>query len=275
MTLGWLSDIHLDHTESRVREDFLRELAITPVDAWLISGDIDIAPSLVASLKEIEAAVATPVCFTLGNHDFYGGSFARVREEVAALAREPNRLTWLTNAPPQQLAPGLVLVGDDSWADARFGDPLGSWVDVNDFYLIDELWGLENKARVRTLNALGDEAAARLEAKLRDAVQSARNVIVLTHVPPFREATVYDGKISGDEWLPWFSCKAVGEVILSCAAANPRCEILVLCGHTHGAGSCTPAPNVRVLTAGAEYGAPRVRALIGLRDGKWTGLATG
>jgi hypothetical protein len=270
MTLGWLSDIHLDHTERDTREAFLLELAGTPVDAWLISGDIDLAPSLVASLREVEAAVAKPVYFTLGNHDFYGGSFARVREEVAALAREPNRLTWLTDSPPRQLAPGLVLVGDDSWADARLGDPLGSWVDLNDFYLIDELWGLEGAARVRTLNALGDEAAARLEPKLRSAVQSAAHVLVLTHVPPFREATVYDGKISDDEWLPWFSCKAMGDVILSCAAANPNCEILVLCGHTHGAGSCTPAPNVRVLTAGAEYGAPRVQARIGVKDGHLT-----
>jgi len=33
----------------------------------------------------------------------------------------------------------------------------------------------------------------------------------------------------------------------------------VLCGHTHGAGEAEILPNLRVLTAGARYGAPVVQ----------------
>lgn len=38
--------------------------------------------------------------------------------------------------------------------------------------------------------------------------------------------------------------------------------MLVLCGHTHGAGECDESPNLRVLTGGSEYGQPRVQRII-------------
>ena len=36
-------------------------------------------------------------------------------------------------------------------------------------------------------------------------------------------------------------------------------ELLVLCGHTHGAGVYRPRANVEVCTGGADYGAPEVQ----------------
>ncbi len=36
-------------------------------------------------------------------------------------------------------------------------------------------------------------------------------------------------------------------------------ELLVLCGHTHGAGVYRPRANVEVRTGGADYGAPEVQ----------------
>jgi hypothetical protein len=109
------------------------------------------------------------------------------------------------------------------------------------------------------LNQLGDESAQRIQPKLEEAARLRENVVVLLHVPPFREATWHEGQVSFDAWLPWFSCKAVGDVILSCAVSHPQTSFLVLCGHSHGAGVCSPLPNVKVLTAGAEYGKPKVQ----------------
>jgi hypothetical protein len=73
-----------------------------------------------------------------------------------------------------------------------------------------------------------------------------------------REACWYEGRISNDDWLPHFTCKAVGEVLLEGARASPGRQLLVLCGHTHGEGSAQPLPNLRVLTGGAEYGHPKL-----------------
>ena len=49
-------------------------------------------------------------------------------------------------------------------------------------------------------------------------------------------------------------------------AAHPDKEMLVLCGHTHGAGECQVLPNLRVLTGGAEYGRPTVQRMIEVPD---------
>ena len=48
---------------------------------------------------------------------------------------------------------------------------------------------------------------------------------------------------------------------MACAKAWPQTDFLVLCGHTHGAGVYSPAANVIIHTAGAEYGAPNVQRL--------------
>jgi predicted phosphodiesterase len=268
MRLGWLSDIHLDAAPERTRAAFLRELAATRVDAWLLGGDIDIAPYLVRALRDIKSALSDPVYFVLGNHDFYGASIASVRDDVRSAAGSCGNLVWLTGADPVALDGEVALVGDDGWGDGRFGDPHGSTLELTDFYAIRDLVGLSREDRIRALNRLGDECAARLAPKLRAAANMRHHVVVLTHVPPFREATWHEGRISDDHGLPWFSCKAVGDVILEAARDNPTCDFLVLCGHTHSGGRCAPASNIEVITAQAEYEKPRIQAILEL-NGDW------
>jgi predicted phosphohydrolase len=259
--LGWLSDIHLNFLDEKAVHAFMADLAARDVDAWLLGGDIGEANSILRFLQMFEDGLPCKTYFALGNHDFYGSSLADVRTRVGQMASHSRRLVWLTESDPQLLADGVAIVGDDAWADARFGNARGTTVELNDFYLIRELTDLPRAELVRRLNDLGDEAAVRLAQKLERAAASREHVVVLTHVPPFWEAAWHQGKPSGEDWVPWFACQAVGEAILSCAAARPQTGFIVLCGHTHGAGTCTPAPNVTVHTAGAEYGAPGVQRL--------------
>ncbi len=79
---------------------------------------------------------------------------------------------------------------------------------------------------------------------------------MLTHVPPFREASWYDGQISPDEWLPNTTCKAIGDLLREVAQANPSGRLKVLCGHTHGSGQAQIEANLAVTTQGASYGNP-------------------
>ena len=113
------------------------------------------------------------------------------------------------------------LVGHDGWADGRLGDYARSEVLLNDYLLIEEVSGLDKEERLERLHALGDEAAAHFRALLPEALERFRRLIVLTHVPPFREACWHRGQISDDEWLPHFSCRAVGEVLVEAMAAHP------------------------------------------------------
>jgi Icc-related predicted phosphoesterase len=111
------------------------------------------------------------------------------------------------------------------------------------------------------MNRLGDAAAARLSGKLREACGLRKRVILLTHVPPFREACWYEGKVSDDDWVPHFASKASGDAIVQVMDEHSECELLVLCGHTHGAGVVSIRPNVLVKTGGAEYGRPVIQEM--------------
>lgn len=263
MRLGWLSDIHLNFLDEVERHAFLAELASLDLDAWLVGGDIGEAASILEYLQMLET-LPCRTYFTLGNHDYYGASIDEVRAQVRQSVALSKRLVWLTDSGPQFLAPGLVLVGDDSWGDARHGDARGTPVELNDFYLIEELTGLSRAGLIRKLHALGDEAAARLAPKLQRAASIGSQVVVLMHVPPFREAAWHQGRPSNSDWQPWFSCRAVGEVLLASAKENPEVGFLVLCGHTHGSGEFSPAPNLRVHTAEAAYGQPQVQRVLEL-----------
>ena len=117
-------------------------------------------------------------------------------------------------------------------------------------------------ARLTKLQALADGSAAGLRVALADALPRSRRVIVLTHVPPFREACWHEGAISDENWLLHFTCQAVGDVLLAGADAHPEAELTVLCGHTHWGGEGTVRPNLRVLTGGAVYGKPCVQRVI-------------
>lgn len=99
---------------------------------------------------------------------------------------------------------------------------------------------------------------------LPDALARFQHVVVITHVPPFRESCWHEGKISGDDWLPFFSCKAVGDALVEAMKAAPDRMMTVLCGHTHGGGEAQILPNLRVLTGGARYGQPAIQQVLEL-----------
>jgi predicted MPP superfamily phosphohydrolase len=260
MKLAWLTDIHLNFVRPDARERFYAEVRQTQCDALLLGGDIAEAPHVAADLRELAREVEKPVYFVLGNHDFYRSSIADVQAQMRALS-DPN-LTWLTNSGVHDLAGTTALIGDDGWADGRLGNYAQSHVFLNDNVLIREFVGLDKWPRLRLMNDLADAAAARIRTKLEDARTRHKHVVLLTHVPPFREAAWHEGRPSDDEWLPHFSSKAVGDAIVEVMQQHPDVQLTVLCGHTHGSGVARILPNVLVKTGGAVYGKPAVQEVL-------------
>jgi hypothetical protein len=203
-----------------------------------------------------------PVYFVLGNHDFYRSSIARTRQRVIRATREQPNLIYLTDCPPIELAPAVYIVGEDGWGDATIGDYANSYVRLNDFQLIREFVTAGRPHWQQQLQQLGFESAARLAAKLNDLPLETRQVLVVTHVPPLRQACWYEGRTSDDHWAPFFVCGQVGQVLIDTARARPSCQFVVICGHTHHAGLATIAPNLQIHTGAAEYGQPRIEAII-------------
>lgn len=98
-----------------------------------------------------------------------------------------------------------------------------------------------------------------VEARLPAALDPFEELILLTHVPPFREAAWHEGKVSNDDWLPFMASKPMGDVLKDALAARPDRKVTVLCGHTHSAGEVEILPNLIVKTGGAEYRNPELQ----------------
>jgi hypothetical protein len=99
---------------------------------------------------------------------------------------------------------------------------------------------------------------------LPQALEKYPQVIFATHVPPLRDACWHEGQISDHEWLPHFTCKAVGDVVLEIMRQWPDRQLTVYCGHTHSPGVCQPLPNLTIHTGAAKYGFPRVQEIVDL-----------
>jgi Icc-related predicted phosphoesterase len=160
------------------------------------------------------------------------------------------------------LTAGTALVGHDSWADGRLGDFFRSEVMLNDYFQIAELLTPGKAERYAKLNALGDEAAGFLEKRVLEALPQFRNIIVLTHVPPFREACWHEGRISNDDYLPHFACRAVGDRLAAIMRCHPDRAMSVYCGHTHSPGLTRFLDNLVVHTGGAQYGQPVLQQIL-------------
>ncbi|HUY89858.1 MAG TPA: metallophosphoesterase [Pirellulales bacterium] len=259
--VAWLTDIHLNFLSPEESRVFLDNVAAAEPDAVLIGGDIAEAPDVSQKLETIARSLTCPVYFVLGNHDFYFGSIRQVREDVVQVCRQAPHLVWLTAAEAIELTPTVGLCGHDGWADARLGDYERSLVMMNDYRLIEELAGVGKAARWPLLRALGDAAAEHVRRVLPKALDRYPHVVFLTHVPPLREACWYQGQISSDEWLPHFTCLAVGQALVEIMRQRPERKLTVLCGHTHSSGETWPLPNVRILTGSAEYGRPEIQQM--------------
>lgn len=264
MKLTWLTDIHLNFLESDARQDFYLRVSDTDCDGVLISGDIAEAPSIELIMIEMAEAIQKPIYFVLGNHDYYRGEIATVKKQLTLLSKTDALLHWLPASGPKVLQNGVVLLGQDGWADGRYGNYARSRVALNDSRLIAELFQAKMAGRFGLLDAmqqLADADATQLQRDCLNAIEThhAKKIIILTHVPPFKTMCLYEGKISGDDFLPFFGSKATGDVLLELVSDNPSVEFLVLCGHTHHAACYQPLENLVVKVGQAEYYGPGIQ----------------
>jgi predicted phosphohydrolase len=267
----WLTDIHLNFLRNpdmcRMFGEAMRSEEV--FDSVVITGDIAEAPSIVDRLRRFAGGVGEDrqVYFLPGNHDFYGGSLESVQAALSATLA-PN-LVYLDAQAPILLDEETALVGKYAWYDAMHGDGAKSNVMLHDFDSIKEFkavfseysWEFDydrgsRNALVGLFRRLAKEAAEAARISLTAALAARKQVVFATHVPPFPGACWHKGALSNAAWMPWFTCDAMGKMLLEVAAAHPDQPILTLCGHTHSPGTYQAAPNLRVLTGKARYGAP-------------------
>lgn len=266
MKLTWLTDIHLNFIDDVARQKFYQKIHNTECDGVLISGDIAEAPCLIDILNEMTNYINKPIYFVLGNHDYYKGKINDVRDAMTTLTKECDNLFWLPASGMQKLDINTILIGQDGWADGRFGNFQNSRIVLNDSRMIADLFQEKILGKYELLGKmqkLADEDALKLQSDLEHVINlNPRKIIVLTHVPPFREVCLHKGEISGDDWLPYFGSKIMGEVLAKIAQKNPKIEFLVFCGHTHCETSFHWSENLIVEVGKAEYYRPEIQKIV-------------
>ncbi|HZL85926.1 MAG TPA: metallophosphoesterase [Candidatus Krumholzibacteria bacterium] len=260
MKVAWGTDVHFDFIQTEDVRRYCERISQHDVDAVLLGGDIAMADDVTDWVRFVASEVRRPVYFVLGNHDYYAGRIAAVRGRMLG---DLGGAHWLPAAGAVRLTANTVLVGHDGWGDGRHGTFLESGVDLSDYYLIGDLQDAytDKSSLQKKLQELGDDAAGTFRPMFEQALRSSPEVLVLTHVPPFREACWHEGSLSTDEWLGGFTCKAMGDVLFELARAHPERQVKVLCGHTHSPGTAEILPNLRVHTGRAVYGAPEFEIL--------------
>jgi predicted MPP superfamily phosphohydrolase len=258
----WATDLHFDAAGRMQFIGWCQSVKQIDPEFILIGGDICNGQIAFQYLKEISAAVVKPIYFVLGNHDFYYGSISKIRRLAENLSKEYPLIQYLPSSSIIELTSTTALIGHDGWSDARAGNFLSSNILLNDYILIDELKNISKKEREEKLNILGSEASEFLNNALRQAFQNYEKVILLTHVPPFREACFYAGKMSDDNWAPHFVNKVVGDTLLEILKDYPEHQLLVLCGHSHGAADTYIVPSLHIIAGESELGNPSLHGLI-------------
>ncbi len=261
MKIIWISDIHLNFLGLIERKEFYRNLI---GDLIIISGDIAESNSVVQLIKEIETETGLPVFFVLGNHDFY-------RSRVSSVKRLVKPLGYLGSKQIVPLGSSTALVGVDGWGDCRYGSYEDTRMIMSDWYHIDELRKAYATGRPKdlkeALQKLSDKDARSLKRKVKATIKEKyKKVIIVTHVPPFEEACLYNGRKSTPSGLPFFASKILGETILPIVRDNPDIDFLWLSGHTHSRSLFKPCENLTVKVAASEYGSPNIEEIFEFGD---------
>jgi 3',5'-cyclic AMP phosphodiesterase CpdA len=262
MKIAWFTDIHLDLVDSEGIERFFDSVAEAEPDIVLNGGDVGRSETFPGHLSRLVRRLERPVYFVLGNHDVYGSSFADVHEAARELSRYHRHLHWLPEQGMVPLTDETVLIGHGLWGDGRAGNARSSMVELADHHLVEDLAGADRGQLFDRLNALGDEAAKWTRAHLTHALDSAEQVIFLTHVPPFVGPGRRLDRASSADDLPFYICTAVGDTVVEIMTEHPTQHLTVLSGHRHIASEFDPLPNVHAVTGGARYMHPKLQDLL-------------
>lgn len=261
--LLWISDIHLDEADDDEKRRFFDKLASASCDAVLLTGDVSNSEHLVAHLTEIAYACDSTPCFlVLGNHDYFGSSFALVDQAVADLCARHRNLIPLGQGEIIELSRNTALIGCRGWYDGQAGAGSLTKVGSADRHLIDDFRNLDSARYFDILRKLGHESASYFRSVLPLALTRYNKVLVGTHIPPFTQALRHGGKNCTWDRQPYFANRSSGNAIFGITKRFPKRQVVVFAGHSHCYVEISLNSNLHVRVAGAQRGRPAIQPMI-------------
>lgn len=230
----WITDTHLDKVSSWKKRSFIKYLSHEKPKGIFLTGDISNGRQTVADLERLASQVACPIYFVLGNHDLHSSSIKNKHQEIRELCQKHSNLIWMTEAGVVHLNEEVAIIGTEGWYDAEEGRP--EYLKLTfDWMLIDDFRQLPNMTeRIKAWRHMADQSADDIADKLEKAIeQNYKTIYLLTHVPPWREATRDVGTLLERFWLPYNTNLRLGRAIEKVMSEHKKRSVTVLCGHTH------------------------------------------
>lgn len=256
----WFSDTHLNLSVLPfLKRLFVTRLCASGADGLILTGDVSAGPWLESDLSFVARHFKGPIYFVLGNHDYHWRHIASVQADVRRLCQEYPNLHWMTETPIVHLDDDVALIGTEGWYDAQNGEPkllkyTSDWLLTFDFLQLDS-WD----ARVQMWRDMAQVSADLIAERLEAALEGHKTVYIMTHVPPWVEATRAKGTWLEKYWLPYNTNVALGKAIERVMEGRKKKRVVVLAGHTHTPCHIRVSNSIECMVARASYWG-RVRA---------------
>jgi predicted phosphodiesterase len=267
-SLAWATDTHFELASDKQFKKFLE--SVKDVDALIITGDIAQATSWQHYLYKVAKKLnPIPVYFILGNHDIYHSDIDTEADKLYSISI-PN-LHPLSICPPIQLNKNTVLIGHQNWWDGGYSMEETNFIDrtfmFQDYLLIKDLTGLEKpNARFDKLRILSEKSTEQIIEQCKLAFETADNILLAVHVPPFKQNCTYFGLPMTNNFLSHFSSRILGDALYFLMRDKIKKNMVVLSGHTHESTEYSPLPNLISKTGKANILKPRAHKILNIKD---------
>jgi Icc protein len=250
----WYTDTHLNGVPFWTKANFIYHIRKENPKGIFLTGDISTGLTTKWDLKLLTTFIKCPIYFVLGNHDYHLSSFEKTHFKIKELCNQHPNLIWLTQSEIIKLSDEVALIGSEGWYDATIGNP--KYLKASfDWMLIKELRQLPNMiARLKAFQELSNISVDIIISKLKKALdEDYKTIYILTHFPPWKEATSDVGTILVPDWLPYNVNLRLGQAIEDVMKAYKKRHVIVLAGHTHTDAWIHVARNIECKVNKAKY----------------------
>jgi len=232
----WYTDTHLTLVPFWRKRRFFKHVHMEAPKGIFLTGDITNGLFLKRDIELLAKNIKCPIYFVLGNHDYHwNSSFEKVHAIIKELCVQYKHLIWLTESSPIKLNSSTFLIGAEGWYDADVGD--ASYLTYSlDWRLIKELRQLSTMSdRLDVFRALADRSCEIIAKQLLGvlSLSNCKDIYLLTHFPPFKQAMRDFGTRFEKYWLPYNVNLRLGRLLKKIMKQHKKKHLTVLSGHTH------------------------------------------
>ena len=250
----WISDLHLDTLMPWTLIQFIYHIKSEKPDGIFLTGDISNGLLVSIHLRLFAAFIKCPIYFVLGNHDLHFKSINKQHNKIKVLCKKVPNLIWMQDQEVIPLNDKACLIGSDGWYDAINGEEWFLRLTF-DWFMIKDFRQLPNmKDRIATWNQMSKKSGEDISIKINKALeQGYKNIYILTHMPPWKEATKDVGSFFEKCWLPYNVNSYMGQAIEDAMIDHKTRHVTVLAGHSHDPLSVNVSRNIDCRVGKAHY----------------------